>query len=195
MLDHPLLPDTVITEKIEKETTSKCILNKKYCEMGNQWPCIFLQLFLFVWAITYIVRSRSWAKRYCTTEKQYMTLRISNKHFLCRMEIKIYGNYYHFWMVYLWKAINWMLSWKNECKIYIFSFGHSDCVCVDAEKWWKKPCLHHYLLYVKSQICIGIAKIEKLKTWPLSEFIMFLEWQILTLESRFVILRPANLFF
>ena len=28
----------------------------------------------------------------------------------------------------------------------------------------KKPHLHHYLLHVKSQICIGIAKIEKLKT-------------------------------
>ena len=36
----------------------------------------------------------------------------------------------------------------------------------------KKPHLHHYLLHVKSQICIGIAKIEKLKTWPLSKFIL-----------------------
>ena len=27
-------------------------------------------------------------------------------------------------------------------------------------------------LYAKSQICIGIAKIEKLKTWPLSKFII-----------------------
>ena len=26
----------------------------------------------------------------------YTTLRISNEHFLCQMEIKIYGNYYHF---------------------------------------------------------------------------------------------------
>ena len=36
----------------------------------------------------------------------------------------------------------------------------------------KKPRLHHYLLHVKSQICIGIAKIEKLKTQPLSKFIL-----------------------
>ena len=36
----------------------------------------------------------------------------------------------------------------------------------------KKRLLHHYLLDLKSQICIGIAKIEKLKTWPLSKFIL-----------------------
>ena len=36
----------------------------------------------------------------------------------------------------------------------------------------KKPCLHHYLLHVKSQICIGIAKIGKLKTQSLFEFIL-----------------------
>ena len=36
----------------------------------------------------------------------------------------------------------------------------------------KKPRLHHYLLHVKSQICIEIAKIEKLKTWPLSKVII-----------------------
>ena len=35
-----------------------------------------------------------------------------------------------------------------------------------------KPLLHHYPLDAKSQICIGIAKIEKLKTWPLSKFIL-----------------------
>ena len=36
----------------------------------------------------------------------------------------------------------------------------------------KKPCLHHYLLHGKPQICIGIAKIEKIKTWPLSKIIL-----------------------
>ena len=36
----------------------------------------------------------------------------------------------------------------------------------------KKPRLHHYLLHGKSQICIGIAKIEKIKTWPLSKIIL-----------------------
>ena len=45
----------------------------------------------------------------------------------------------------------------------------SVCKC---RKMIKKPCLHHYLLRVKSQICIGIAKIEKLKTQPLSKFIL-----------------------
>ena len=35
-----------------------------------------------------------------------------------------------------------------------------------------KPLLHHYPLDAKSQICIGIAKIEKLKTWPLSKVII-----------------------
>ena len=35
-----------------------------------------------------------------------------------------------------------------------------------------KPLLHHYPLDAKSQICIGIAKIEKLKTWPLSKNIL-----------------------
>ena len=43
---------------------------------------------------------------------------------------------------------------------------------IDAEKMMKKPILHHYLLHVKSQICMGIAKIKKLKTWPLSKFIL-----------------------
>ena len=37
--------------------------------------------------------------------KVHMTLRISNEHFSCRMEIKFYGNYYHFWKVYLLKGI------------------------------------------------------------------------------------------
>ena len=36
----------------------------------------------------------------------------------------------------------------------------------------KKPCLHHYLLHGKSQICIGIAKIKKIKTWPLSKIVL-----------------------
>ena len=35
----------------------------------------------------------------------------------------------------------------------------------------KKPLLHHYLVYVKSQICIGISKIGKLKTQSLFKFI------------------------
>ena len=49
--------------------------------------------------------------------------------------------------------------------ISIFSFGNSNKVWIDAEKTMKKPLLHHHHLYIKSQICIGIAKIEKLKTW------------------------------
>ena len=32
--------------------------------------------------------------------------------------------------------------------------------------------IHHYLLHGKSQICIGIAKIEKIKTWPLSKIVL-----------------------
>ena len=51
----------------------------------------------------------------------------------------------------------------------------------------KKPRLHHYLLHVKSQICVGIAKIKKVKTRPLSKFMiraMFLEIQILILGGR-----------
>ena len=31
---------------------------------------------------------------------------------------------------------------------------------------------YRHPLYVKTQICIGIAKIEKIKTWPLSKFIL-----------------------
>ena len=41
-----------------------------------------------------------------------------------------------------------------------------------CRKMMIKPLLHHYPLDAKSQICIGIAKIEKLKTWPLSKFIL-----------------------
>ena len=36
----------------------------------------------------------------------------------------------------------------------------------------KKPLLYHYLLWVKTQISMENAKIEKLKTWPLSKFIL-----------------------
>ena len=36
----------------------------------------------------------------------------------------------------------------------------------------KKPLLYHYLLWVKTQISIGNAKIEKLKTWPHSKIIL-----------------------
>ena len=31
---------------------------------------------------------------------------------------------------------------------------------------------YRHPFYVKTQICIGIAKIEKIKTWPLSKFIL-----------------------
>ena len=61
---------------------------------------------------------------------------------------------------------------KNECKISIFSFGHRDKVWINAEKTMIKSVLHRHPLDVKSQICIGIAKIEKLKTWSLSKFIL-----------------------
>ena len=54
----------------------------------------------------------------------------------------------------------------------IFCFGHSDKVWKDAEKITEKPPLHCHSLDVKSQICIEIAKIKKLKTWPLSKFII-----------------------
>ena len=97
---------------------------------------------------------------------------IWTEHLSFQMEMKIHGNYYHFWMVYLWKGINKTLFWKNECKISIFSFGHSDWVWVDAEKMIKKPLLHLHPLWVKSQICIGNVKIEKLKTWPHSKIIL-----------------------
>ena len=43
---------------------------------------------------------------------------------------------------------------------------------LSRRKMMKKPCLHHYLLHGKSQICIGISKIEKIKTWPLSKIIL-----------------------
>ena len=36
----------------------------------------------------------------------------------------------------------------------------------------KKSLRHRHPLYVKTQICIGIAKIEKIKTWPLSKIIL-----------------------
>ena len=36
----------------------------------------------------------------------------------------------------------------------------------------KKSLLYRYPLYAKSQICTGVAKIEKLKTQPLSKFIL-----------------------
>ena len=41
-----------------------------------------------------------------------------------------------------------------------------------CRKMMIKPLLHHYPLDAKSQICIGIAKIKKPKTWPLSKFIL-----------------------
>ena len=102
----------------------------------------------------------------------HTTQKIWTEHLSFQMEMKIHGNYYHFWMVYLWKGINKTLFWKNECKISIFSFGHSDWVWVDAEKMIKKPLLHLHPLWVKSQICIGNVKIEKLKTWPHSKIIL-----------------------
>ena len=45
-------------------------------------------------------------------------------------------------------------------------------VWIDAEKTIKKINPYCHPLYAKSQICIEIAKIEKLKTWPLSKFIL-----------------------
>jgi len=39
---------------------------------------------------------------------------------------------------------------------------------MDAEKNDEKITPYRHTLYVKTQICIGIAKIEKIKTWPLS---------------------------
>ena len=53
-----------------------------------------------------------------------------------------------------------------------FNFSHSDIVWMDAEKNDEKITPYCHPLYVKTQICIVIAKIEKLKTWPLSEFIL-----------------------
>ena len=59
------------------------------------------------------------------------------------------GNFYHFCMVYLWKGIDQMLSWKNECKISIFSFGQSDKVWINAEKAMIKSVLHCHPLDLK----------------------------------------------
>ena len=36
----------------------------------------------------------------------------------------------------------------------------------------KKITPYCHPLYAKSQICIGIAKIKKLKTWPLSKVVI-----------------------
>ena len=40
------------------------------------------------------------------------------------------------------------------------------------KKMMKKPLLHCYPFQVKQQICMGNAKIEKLKTWPPSKIII-----------------------
>ena len=49
----------------------------------------------------------------------------------------------------------------------------SQCHSVDGcRKNDEKITPYCHLLYAKSQICIGIAKIEKLKTQPLSKFIL-----------------------
>ena len=45
-------------------------------------------------------------------------------------------------------------------------------VWINAEKNDEKITPYCHPLYAKSQICIGIAKFEKLKTWPLSKFII-----------------------
>ena len=44
-----------------------------------------------------------------------------------------------------------------------FHFGHSDWVWVDTEKVMKKSLLPLATRSEKTQICIGNAKIEKLK--------------------------------
>ncbi len=43
---------------------------------------------------------------------------------------------------------------------------------INAEKTMIKSVLHHHPLDVKSQVCIEISKIQNLKTWLLSEFIL-----------------------
>jgi len=53
-----------------------------------------------------------------------------------------------------------------------FYFDHSDWVWVDAEKVMKKSLLPPATRSEKMQICIGNAKIEKPKQWPLSKFIL-----------------------
>ena len=53
-----------------------------------------------------------------------------------------------------------------------FPFSQSDNVWIDAEKMTKKPPFYCHSLDVRSQICIEIAKIKKLKPCPLSKFII-----------------------
>ena len=67
-----------------------------------------------------------------------MTLRTSNKHFLCQMEIKVHDNFYHFWIEYLWLDY-WLDAFlKKWMQNLCFQFWLSDWVWVDAEKWWNK---------------------------------------------------------
>ena len=63
----------------------------------------------------------------------------------------------------------------------------------DTEKMIKNPLLYHYLLWVKTQISIGNAKIKKQKTWPHSKIILD-QGHVLgnTNFSRFVFLPTAN---
>ncbi len=67
---------------------------------------------------------------------------------------------------------------RMHLKISFFSFGHSHMVWVDAEKSMKKLLVHCQPLNMKKQICIGIAKIVKLKTWPLPKFILYQDYVI-----------------
>ena len=53
-----------------------------------------------------------------------------------------------------------------------FHFGHSDWVWVDAEKVMKKLLFPLDIRSEKTQICIGNAKIKKLKTWPHSKIVL-----------------------
>ena len=53
-----------------------------------------------------------------------------------------------------------------------FSVGLVLIEVIIQKKIMKKPLLYHYLLWVKTQISIGNAKIEKLKTWPHSKIIL-----------------------
>ena len=45
-------------------------------------------------------------------------------------------------------------------------------ILITQKKMMKKPLLYRHPLCVKTQISIGNAKIEKLKTWPHSEIIL-----------------------
>ena len=66
---------------------------------------------------------------------------------------------------------------------------------MDTEKNDEKITPYCHPLYVKTQICIGIAKIKKLKTWPLSKFILDQGHVLGNANFDPVFFRPANVFF